>query len=141
MFCIPANNISITIVTSNSSETLQLQRLKSRNSLSQADAQARIGSQAPLSSKLIYADHVIDNSGPLPDLTDQVTRVIKKLQARAGWSWWVSWLCPPIGILRGILLIGWRLYIKGVGKAKVRRKSRGEKDQDDIYEMNDRKGK
>lgn len=123
-----------------SSETLQLQRLRSRNSLTLAEAQARIGSQNPLSSKLVYADYVIDNSGPLQDLTSQVSRVVAKLQERAGWSWVVSWLLPPWGLVRGALLVGWRLWIKRVGKDKERRKSRGEKKGEEI-EMRDRRGR
>lgn len=119
-----------------SSEQLQLQRLRSRNDLTVAEAQARINAQESLASKLIYADYVIDNSGPLPDLTSQVSRVATKLEEKAGWSWVISWLIPPIGLIRGIFLVGWRLYIKGVGKEKERRKSRGEKKaKEEEFEM------
>ncbi|GAA5983756.1 hypothetical protein JCM11641_001747 [Rhodosporidiobolus odoratus] len=107
------------------SEILQLQRLRSRNNLSLADAQSRLSSQSPLSSKLTYADYVIDNSGPLNDLNAQVDRVVNKLRARAGWSWVLSWLVPPVGFFRGLLRIGWRLWIKEVGKDK-RKRTRGE---------------
>ncbi|KAL8280175.1 hypothetical protein RQP46_007505 [Phenoliferia psychrophenolica] len=88
------------------SETLQLQRLMSRNSFSQSDATSRIRSQAPLSSKLVYADYVLDNSGPLPDLTAQVDRVVAKLVAKAGWSWVLDWIIPPYGLARGVALYG-----------------------------------
>ncbi|GAA6033582.1 hypothetical protein JCM8097_001468 [Rhodosporidiobolus ruineniae] len=107
------------------SEILQLKRLRERNSLKLADAQARLAAQAPLSSKLVYADHVLDNSGPVSDLSAQVESVVAKLRQRAGWSWVVSWLVPPVGIVRGLLLVGWRLWIKGVGKEK-RKRTRGE---------------
>lgn len=126
--------------TVGSSETLQLQRLRSRNSLTLAEAQARIGAQNPLSSKLVYADYVIDNSGPLQDLTSQVSRVVTKLHERVGWSWIVSWLLPPWGLMRGALLVGWRLWIKRVGKDKERRKTRGERKGEEI-EMRDRRAR
>lgn len=46
-----------------------------------------IRSQAPHASKLVCANYVIDKSDPLPDLTDQVERVVAKLSERAGWRW------------------------------------------------------
>ncbi|BGP43896.1 Dephospho-CoA kinase cab5 [Rhodotorula kratochvilovae] len=113
------------------SEILQLQRLRSRNNLSLADAQARLSAQAPLSSKLKYADYVLDNSGPLGDLTAQVDHVVARLNGRAGWSWVLSWLCPPVGIVRAVLRVGWRLWVKGVGKEKHRR-TRGERRPESI---------
>ncbi|GAA6006835.1 hypothetical protein JCM11491_003199 [Sporobolomyces phaffii] len=119
------------------SEILQVQRLRARNNLSLSDAQARLAAQHALSSKLDYADFVIDNSGPLPDLQAQVDRVLAKLDQRAGWSWIVSWLIPPFGIARALLRIGWRLYFKEVGKPK-RTKTRGERGPDEI-EMRDRR--
>ncbi|GAA6011032.1 hypothetical protein JCM10207_005471 [Rhodosporidiobolus poonsookiae] len=122
------------------SEILQLQRLRTRNNLSLADAQSRLSSQAPLTSKLNYADFVIDNSGPVGDLQAQVDRVISKLRHRAGWSWVLSWLVPPIGLLRAALRIGWRLWFKGVGKEK-RKKTRGEGKRGEEYEMRDRSRK
>ncbi|GAA5869285.1 hypothetical protein JCM8547_005185 [Rhodosporidiobolus lusitaniae] len=119
------------------SEILQLQRLRARNNLSLADAQSRLSSQAPLSSKLVYADYVIDNSGPLSDLNTQVDGVVSKLRRRAGWSWVISWLIPPVGILRGLLRIGWRLWIKGVGKEK-RKRTRGEGKKPEEIELKER---
>ncbi|GAA5837716.1 hypothetical protein JCM11251_002304 [Rhodosporidiobolus azoricus] len=107
------------------SEILQLQRLRQRNNLSLADAQARLSAQLPLSSKLVYADHVLDNSGPLSDLTSQVDGVVEKLRRRAGWSWVLSWVIPPVGVVRGLLTLGYRLWIKGVGQEK-RKRTRGE---------------
>ncbi|BGP20727.1 hypothetical protein JCM10213_001029 [Rhodosporidiobolus nylandii] len=113
------------------SEILQLQRLRARNNLSLADAQSRLCAQMPLSSKLVFADYVIDNSGPLNDLDAQVERVVGKLRARAGWSWVLSWLVPPVGIVRGLLRMGWRLWVKGVGKDK-RKRTRGERSPEEI---------
>ncbi|GAA5822037.1 hypothetical protein JCM10212_003716 [Sporobolomyces blumeae] len=119
------------------SEVLQLQRLRARNNLSLAEAQARLAAQHPLASKLDYADYVIDNSGPLPDLQGQVDRVVEKLNGRAGYSWILSWLVPPIGIARALLRIGWRLWFKGVGKTKKPR-TRGERSVEEI-ELRDRR--
>ncbi|KAJ8291567.1 Dephospho-CoA kinase [Rhodotorula toruloides] len=119
------------------SEILQLQRLRSRNNLSLADAQARLSSQRPLSEKLDYADYVIDNSGPIGDLQNQVDSVVAKLHKRAGWSWVVSWLVPPVGIVRAALRVGWRLWFQGVGKKKGR-STRGEKKAEEI-ELRDRR--
>lgn len=121
-----------------SSEALQLQRLCSRNTFTPEEASSRIRSQAPLASKLVYADYVIDNSGPLPDLTAQVDRVIQKLSERAGWSWVIDWLVPPWGLFRGAALVAWRLWVKGVGKERrPGNKTRGERKGDDI-ELRDR---
>lgn len=97
-----------------SSEALQLQRLQSRNSLSADEARSRLAAQAPLSSKLVYADYVIDNSGPIIELEHQVERVVGKLNAKAGWDWRLSWFLPPVGIIRGALRIAYRLWFKGV---------------------------
>ncbi|ORY88391.1 dephospho-CoA kinase-domain-containing protein [Leucosporidium creatinivorum] len=123
------------------SETLQLQRLQTRNSLSVADARARLSSQAPLSSKLVYADYVIDNSGPKGDLDAQVVQVVTKLHAKAGWSWLVSWLLPPVGLLRGVLRVGWRLWVQGVGKERrTKHGTRGEKKGEEI-ELKERRSR
>ncbi|GAA5917546.1 hypothetical protein JCM5296_005709 [Sporobolomyces johnsonii] len=121
------------------SEILQLQRLRARNNLSLSDAQSRLSAQLPLSDKLVFADYVIDNSGPLPDLQAQVDRVVAKLHERAGWSWILSWLLPPVGIVRALLRVGWRLYVKGVGKAR-RTTTRGERKAEEIEMRNRRRG-
>ena len=113
------------------SEASQLQRLRTRNSLSLTAAQSRIASQHPqaLSSKLPCADYVIDNSGLLPDLKIQVSSTIAKLHKRIGWTWVVSWLIPPFGILKGLVCIAWRRYGKGVGRErKSGGGTRGERD-------------
>ena len=59
-------------------------------------------------------------------MTHQVQRVAGKLRERAGWSWRVSWLVPPWGLLRGLVCVGYRLWVKRVGEEKGR-KTRGEK--------------
>jgi len=73
----------------------------------------------------VYADYVLDNSGPQSSLPSQISSLVSKLQEKAGWTWMVSWVVPPFGILRGVGRVGWRLWVQGVGKEKKRR-TRGE---------------
>lgn len=108
-----------------SSEKLQFQRLMSRAgpSASEEDARARIASQAPLSSKLVYADYVIDNSGDIAELDRQVGQVVNKLKRQTGWpTWRLCWLLPPVGLLKGLFTVIYRIYYKKVGQAKWDRK-------------------
>jgi dephospho-CoA kinase len=61
----------------------QLARLKARDALSDAEAQARIAAQAPLEQKLAAADFVIDNSAvDMHTLGDRVRDVHGALLAR-----------------------------------------------------------
>ena len=65
------------IVVVTASTQIQLQRLLERaiaqnRPLSQAEAQARIDSQMPLSEKVKYADFVIENNGTLEELEQKV---------------------------------------------------------------------
>jgi len=89
------------------SEELQLQRLMNRDSSSREDALARLGSQLPISEKVIYADIVIDNSGTKSELGNHVERLIERLEMEAGWTWRLSWLLPPLGLLAAALTL-WR---------------------------------
>ena len=52
----------------------QLNRLKLRNGLSEADAQARLDAQWPLNQKRALADIVINNRGSVNELIDQLNR-------------------------------------------------------------------
>jgi dephospho-CoA kinase len=54
----------------------QLTRLMHRSGLTQADAQARIDSQMPLSQKSALADLTLDNSGSIESLHGQIDRSI-----------------------------------------------------------------
>lgn len=106
-----------------SSEQIQLQRLIARAGPDSPpeDARARIASQAPLSSKLVYADHVIDNSGNMADLDKQVEDVVQKLRGSVAWYTWLAcWLLPPFGLLKGLATMVYRLYFKKVGQKKTR---------------------
>lgn len=53
-------------------EALQVERLKARNHLTEAEACARIAAQMPLAEKRARADVVLDNSGTREYLTEQV---------------------------------------------------------------------
>ncbi len=59
---------------------IQLQRLKDRNRLPEAEARKRIASQMPQSEKKRYADHLIDSSGGFDDTRRQVREVFEKLK-------------------------------------------------------------
>lgn len=58
------------------SEEQQIQRLQQRDSLSEAEIRDRIASQWPLEEKIRRADVVLDNSGSLAILRDQVHQAL-----------------------------------------------------------------
>lgn len=101
------------------SEELQLQRLQHRNGLTRNAAKSRLSSQMTLKSKLPFADHVIDNSGQLIDLEKEVERLVWKFEKSINrLIWLVNWLLPPIGIIKGLFTIGWRVWIKPISKSR-----------------------
>lgn len=59
---------------------IQLQRLKDRNRLPEAEARKRIASQMPQSEKKRYADHLIDTSKGFDYTRRQVREVFEKLK-------------------------------------------------------------
>jgi dephospho-CoA kinase len=64
-------------------ESVQLQRLLSRDGNDEALARAMIAAQAPRARRLALADEVIDNSGTLEDLHAAVDALHGRLLARA----------------------------------------------------------
>lgn len=90
-----------------------MQRLMRRDSSDRAAAQARVSSQLPLASKLEHADIVIDNSGSLAETDRQVASIVQKLKRETGWTWLVSWLVPPVGLLLGGWCLAWRAIRRG----------------------------
>lgn len=54
----------------------QLARLMQRNALTRSQAESRIAAQWPLTQKCERADVVLDNSGTLPELYDQIDRAL-----------------------------------------------------------------
>ncbi|KAK0194453.1 CoaE-domain-containing protein [Armillaria mellea] len=80
-------------------EEIQLERLMQRDGSTREDASARLSSQLPISDKVKYADIVIDNSSTRENLEGQVTVFVQELEKAVGWTWVLSWLVPPYGIL------------------------------------------
>lgn len=93
-----------------SSPEIQLQRLMARDKSTRADAASRLNSQDPITSKVAYADFVVDNSGSLTDLDGEVMSCIGKLERAVGWGWIVSWLLPPVGLLSAIWCLSRRAF-------------------------------
>ncbi|PZV27304.1 MAG: dephospho-CoA kinase [Snowella sp.] len=56
----------------------QIQRLQQRNYLTEQQAIARIKNQLPLTEKITRADVVLDNSGGLDFLYQQIDQIVKK---------------------------------------------------------------
>ncbi|KAL4068138.1 dephospho-CoA kinase [Scleroderma citrinum] len=104
------------------SAEIQLQRLMSRDNCSRAEASPRLNSQLPITSKISYADIVIDNSGTRSELEDQVELCVKRLKRVAGSTWVVSWLFPPFGLLSA----GWTILLRMPWRSRERNGARNE---------------
>jgi dephospho-CoA kinase len=63
----------------------QIDRLRARNGLSEADARRRIALQMPLEEKVRFGDYVIDNSGTQERTTAQVDALLEVLE-RTVWT-------------------------------------------------------
>lgn len=93
-----------------SSEQVQIVRLMVRDSLTQEAASSRLKSQLPITQKLSYGDYVVDNSGSLKDVEEQVMSLLKRLEREVGWFWWLlEWLLPPVGLLSAGWTLIWRM--------------------------------
>ena len=105
-----------------SSQEIQLHRLMARDKSSREDASSRLRAQMPITDKLDYADIVIDNSGPIQELEPQLHTMLEKLKKKAGWSWRVSWVCPPWGFLSamGTLLFAYLKRNRRLKRSKKR---------------------
>jgi len=68
---------AVWLITAN--PEVQVQRLMIRNKLSAMEARRRVAAQSPLEPKLRRADLVIDNSGTIEDLKEQVERAWRNL--------------------------------------------------------------
>lgn len=88
--------VSIVVVVS-ASPTVQLQRLMLRDGSSAGDAQARIDAQLPLAQKEALAQVVLHNDGDRQALQEQVSELVRQLQARS--RSWCTWLATPSGLL------------------------------------------
>lgn len=61
-------------------QSVMIERLIKRDSLSKEDALKRISSQMPLTQKAQLADRVIENSGSVNDLKKQIEDILKELE-------------------------------------------------------------
>lgn len=83
-----------------SSADIQLVRLMSRDGSSREEASARLNSQMAISSKIEYAQLVIDNSGTRAELASQVDGFVHKVEQSVSTPrWLLCWLIPPLGLL------------------------------------------
>ncbi len=67
------------VVVVDADEASQLARVRTRDSLDEPSARARIAAQATREARLAAADVVVDNSGAPDDLEDQVDRLWQRL--------------------------------------------------------------
>ncbi|KAG8824620.1 hypothetical protein FRC19_001406 [Serendipita sp. 401] len=96
------------------SKEIQLRRLMDRDGIPVSAAQDRIASQMLLSDKVEYADRIIDNSSGLVELERQVDELAASLRAKAGWSWRLSWLFPPWGLVLALWKLSLRALVRHV---------------------------
>lgn len=60
--------------------TVQINRIKQRDNLSETEARKRLSAQLPIDDKIKYSDFVVYNDGPLEKTKKQVEAVWEKLQ-------------------------------------------------------------
>jgi dephospho-CoA kinase len=77
-----AGGYDAVVVVATKPET-QIERLRRIRGMSEADARARVESQAPLEEKLEVATHVIWNEGIIQELLEETDRVASDLLKRA----------------------------------------------------------
>jgi dephospho-CoA kinase len=71
------------VIVVTADEPTQLGRVMSRNNLTEAQAQERIGAQMPLSEKIKVAHYVIDGTLPVEQLAEEATRIYRLLKQLA----------------------------------------------------------
>ena len=71
------------VVTADVDQETQIQRLMARNGFSRAEAEARIAAQASREDRKIAADVVLDNTGSVAQLRDQVSALWAVLTSAA----------------------------------------------------------
>ncbi|KAJ7031129.1 dephospho-CoA kinase-domain-containing protein [Mycena alexandri] len=97
------------VVVVHCSAEVQLERLMERDNSSREDATSRLNSQLAIAEKVQYADRIVDNSGSVQDLEAHVNELVESLDRDVGWTWRLSWVFPPWGLLSGIWTLGWRM--------------------------------
>ena len=68
------------IAVVDASETLQVERLRLRNNLNEAEARRRLAAQWPLSRKCELADYILSNDGPAQELETAVQNLLMRLR-------------------------------------------------------------
>lgn len=68
-----------TILVAYVPEDIQVQRVMTRDGLSEDDARKRISAQIPLIEKCTYASHIISNEGSVENTREQVQSIYQKL--------------------------------------------------------------
>ncbi|KAK7053831.1 dephospho-CoA kinase-domain-containing protein [Favolaschia claudopus] len=97
-----------TVVVVYCSPEVQLERLMKRDGSSREDASSRLNSQISIDDKVHYADRVIDNSGTPEELEAHVNSLVQSLNRDVGWTWTLSWVFPPLGLLSAVSTLAWR---------------------------------
>ena len=64
------------------SESIQIERIMSRDNMTKEEAEARIKAQMPLSEKMKYATRIIDTSGTIPETYEKITELLKTVEKR-----------------------------------------------------------
>lgn len=100
-----------------SSPETQLERLMQRDNSDREEAISRINSQMPILSKIGYADLIVDNSGTREELSRRVDVLIESLERKAGWSWRLSWVLPPIGLFSAAWTLLYRTLVRNTKHA------------------------
>ncbi len=70
------------IVVVDCDESQQVSRLRRRNAMNEEEATRRVNAQMPLSEKVKYANHVIDNRGSIDDTRKQVEELKEVLSRK-----------------------------------------------------------
>lgn len=73
-------NIADGILVITLPETVQIDRLKHRNNLTDGEARMRIKSQIPLDKKTQLADFVIENTGTIKELESKLEQLLNKIK-------------------------------------------------------------
>ena len=73
-------NIADGILVITLPETVQIDRLKQRNNLTDEEARMRIKSQIPLDKKIQLADFVIENTGTIKELESKLEHLLNKIK-------------------------------------------------------------
>ena len=73
-------NIADGILVITLPETVQIDRLKHRNNLTDEEARMRIKSQIPLDKKIQLADFVIENTGTIKELESKLEQLLNKIK-------------------------------------------------------------